>query len=92
MLVNKQNVTETQVDDEFLLNRTTGDTGLKKVSRRNLLKAVAVNPPGVVVPYAGAPTSTGWLLCDGSEYIIAEYQQLFDAIGYTFKAQSLVNR
>ena len=82
---NKQNVTETQVDDEFLLNRTTGDTGLKKVSRRNLLKAVAVNPPGVVVPYAGAATPTGWLLCDGSEYIIAEYQQLFDAIGYTFK-------
>ena len=82
---NKQNITETQVDDEFLLNRTTGDTGLKKVSRRNLLKAVAVNPPGVVVPYAGAATPTGWLLCDGSEYVIAEYQQLFDAIGYTFK-------
>ncbi len=82
---NKQNITETQVDDEFLLNRTTGDTGLKKVSRRNLLKAVAVNPPGVVVPYAGAATPTGWLLCDGSEYVIAEFQQLFDAIGYTFK-------
>ena len=82
---NKTNVTESQVDDEILINRTSGDTGLKKISRRNLLKAVAVNPPGVVVPFAGVATPIGWLLCDGSEYLIAEYQQLFDAIGFSFK-------
>ena len=87
---NKTNVTESQVDDEILINRTTGDTGLKKISRRNLLKAVAVNPPGVVVPYAGASLPTGWLICDGTEYTIAEYQTLFDAIGYAFKAESQV--
>ncbi len=82
---NKTAVTESQVDDELLINRTTGDTGLKKISRRNLLKAVAVNPPGVVVPFAGVATPIGWLLCDGSEYSIADYQQLYEAIGFTFK-------
>jgi len=87
---NKEAVTDSQVDDEILINRTSGATGLKKISRRNLLKAVAVNPPGVVVPFAGAATPVGWLLCDGSEIVIAEYQTLFDAIGYAFKAESLV--
>lgn len=87
---NKTSVTESQVDDEILINRTSGATGLKKISRRNLLKAVAVNPAGVTVSYAGVATPIGWLLCDGTEYTIAEYQQLFDAIGYSFKAQSLV--
>tara|TARA_B100001057_G_scaffold385061_2_gene391721 strand:- start:28100 stop:30121 length:2022 start_codon:yes stop_codon:yes gene_type:complete len=82
---NKTAVTESQVDDELLINRTTGDTGLKKISRRNLLKAVAVNPPGVVVPYAGVATPLGWLLCDGTEYLIADYQQLYEAIGFSFK-------
>jgi len=82
---NKTAVTESQVDDELLINRTTGDTGLKKISRRNLLKAVAVNPPGVVVPFAGVATPLGWLLCDGSEYSIADYQQLYEVIGFTFK-------
>ena len=28
---NKTNVTESQVDDEILINRVTGDTGLKKL-------------------------------------------------------------
>lgn len=87
---NKTAVTESQVDDEILINRTSGNTGLKKISRRNLLKAVAVNPPGVVVPYAGVAIPIGWLVCDGTEYTISEYQLLYDAIGYSFKAQSLV--
>jgi len=91
IISNKTAVTESQIDDEIIINRVTGDTGLKKVSRRNLLKAVAVNPPGVVVPYAGVNTPTGWLPCDGTEYTIAEYQTLFEAIGYAFKAQSQVN-
>tara|TARA_B100001057_G_scaffold126591_1_gene125510 strand:- start:31352 stop:33373 length:2022 start_codon:yes stop_codon:yes gene_type:complete len=82
---NKTSVTETQVDDEILINRTSGQTGLKKVSRRNLLKAVPTNPPGVIVPYAGIATPAGWLLCDGAEYLIAEYQALYDAILFSFK-------
>ena len=70
---NKTNVTESQVDDEILINRPSGDTGLKKISRRNLLKAVAVNPQSSC-SYAGAAPPTGWLICDGTEYTIAEYR------------------
>jgi len=92
IISNKTNVTESQVDDEILINRTTGDTGLKKISRRNLLKAVAVNPPGVVVPFAGSVIPTGWLLCDGTEYTIAEYQTLYDAIGLVFKPDATTGK
>jgi len=78
---------ESQVDDELIINRTSGNTGLFKISRRNLLSAVPVNPPGVFMPYAGTTVPLGWLLCDGSEIRISEYGALFETIGYNFGAR-----
>ena len=34
-VTSKPNVQESQGDDEFLINRITGDTGLKKINRQN---------------------------------------------------------
>ena len=79
----------TQIDDEILINRTSGNQGLYRTSRRTLLDAVPVNPPGVIMPYGGTTAPTGWLICDGSQYRISEYTALFQAIGYNFGARTL---
>jgi len=86
----KDEVANTNIDDEILINRRTGTTGLFKVSRRNLLKAVPVNPPGIVLPFAGRNAPGGWLLCDGAEYRIADFPDLFEAIQYDFGARPIV--
>ena len=88
---NKDAVTSTLGDDEFLLNRISGTTGLFKVSQRDLLAAVPTNPPGLIAPYAGALAPTGWLLCDGSEILQTLYPTLFAVIGFAFKDASLVS-
>ena len=84
----KNSVSSSQTDDEILINRVSGNTGLFKISRLNLLSAVPTTPPGVIVPYGGNSAPAGWHLCDGSRYLISEYQLLFEAIGYNFGARS----
>jgi microcystin-dependent protein len=42
--------------------------------------------PGIVFPYAGATAPAGWLLCDGSVKLRADYPALFAAIGTTYNA------
>ena len=79
----------TQIDDEILINRTSGNQGLYRTSRRTLLDAVPVNPPGVIMPYGGTTAPTGWLICDGAQYRISEYTALFQVIGYNFGARTL---
>ena len=87
---NKQNIASTINTDEFLFNRAesgTGyDTGLYKVSKRNLLKTVPTNPPGVILPYAGLTAPDFWLLCDGREISQLVYPILFELFGFTYKA------
>ena len=71
-----------QADDEFLLNRVTGATGLAKISRANLFSSVATNPAGVMMAYGGTASPQDWLLCDGTEYRISDYQVLIiDTVG-----------
>jgi microcystin-dependent protein len=79
--------TSTQIDDEMIINRVSGSTGLYKTSRKTLLSAVPINPAGVLMPYAGTSIPRDWLLCDGGQYRISEYSSLFDAIGYNFGAR-----
>lgn len=82
----------TQLDDEIIINRVSGDTGLKKVTARSILNEIPIAPTGMIVPFAGAsepnPQDVGggtWLLCDGREVEQAEYPELFDVIGFQFK-------
>lgn len=84
----KTAVTSSQVDDEVLINRVSGSPGLYKITRRNLFSAVPTNPPGVILPYGGNAAPAGWVLCDGTQYRIADYQILFDVIGYNFGGRS----
>jgi microcystin-dependent protein len=87
IVAGKPNVLSSQADDELLINRTSGDTGLKKINRINLFSAIqGLTPTGTVVPFAGGAAPIGWLLCDGTEVLISAYGQLYDVIGTTYKA------
>ena len=94
---NKTAVDVSQFGDEFLVTRVTdldgNGTGVRKISRNNLFNALPVNPLGMVVPYAVPAANipadlTAWQLCDGRELFISSFGQLFQLIGYTYKAQS----
>ena len=39
---------------------------------------------GTILPYAGSTLPTGFLLCDGSEIAVADYSDLYAAIGTAF--------
>jgi len=73
-----------QNSDEFILNRVSGTTGVFKISRDNLFDAIAKIPTGMITPFGGSSAPTHWLLCDGAEYVIGTYPQLYAVIGSSF--------
>ena len=75
-----------QNSDEFILNRVSGTTGVFKISRDNLFDAIAKIPTGMITPFGGSSAPTHWLLCDGTEYVIGTYPELYAVIGSSFGA------
>lgn len=65
----------------LIKNKTTGEW--KKVCEDY---AFSWGFPGLVQQFAGASNKIPphWLLCDGSEYDVGAYPELFDVIGYTY--------
>jgi len=52
-------------------------------------------PIGTILPYGGIigtenPLPAGWLVCDGTNYLITSYNKLFKAIKWSFKSQDAV--
>lgn len=84
---NKTRTFDAGQSDEILIKNAQG---LRKISKQNFLKTVPLNPPGMVVVYAGATSPIGWLLCDGREISKTDYPLLWEAIGHTFKDPSLL--
>lgn len=41
-------------------------------------------PVGIILPFASDATPPGYLLCDGNDYGITEYPELFSVIGYIY--------
>lgn len=52
----------------------------------DVIQQQAVNPVGMVAPYAGSTAPDYWLLCDGSAVSRTTYANLFAVIGSTFGA------
>ena len=46
-------------------------------------------PVGTIFPFAGSITPSGFLLCDGSQYTIGRYQNLFNVIGNTYTTSTI---
>jgi len=44
-------------------------------------------PSGVIFPFAGSTTPSGWIVCDGTAYSQADYPELFAALGSTYNTQ-----
>jgi len=81
--------------DEFIVNK--GAKGVFKMPRNRIFAEIkGLTPIGTIVPYAGIiddpdiPIPPGWLVCDGSNYLVSAYQPLHDKIRWRFKSQSQV--
>tara|TARA_B110000503_G_scaffold99799_1_gene149274 strand:+ start:3026 stop:5104 length:2079 start_codon:yes stop_codon:yes gene_type:complete len=88
---NKTVVYDIDNADELLINKVVGNTGLYRVTKRNFLKTIPLNPPGIISAYGGSSPPLGWLICDGSEVKKSDYNELWLAIQHNFKDPSLVS-
>lgn len=85
-----------EASDEFLVNKPTG---IFRMPRDRILGGItAIVPVGTIIPYAGIindvdiPIPSGWLVCDGSNYLISSYQSLFQRIAFSFKPKGDVDQ
>ena len=83
--------------DSFIVDK--GAEGVFKMPRDRILGGVkALVPIGTIIPYAGIindvdiPIPEGWLVCDGSNYLISQYGALHAKIKWSFKSQDQVRR
>lgn len=73
-------------DDTVLIFRSAV-SGLLKVSRDTFVGDLGI-PVGGILPFAGNTIPFGYLLCDGSEVLIAKYPELYQAIGVQYNGTS----
>ena len=92
LISGKTQVVDSLSNDEFIIDRISGNnTGLRRISRQTLFSNIAgLSPIGSIMPYAGNAEPTGWKFCNGQELSTGVFSSLFELIGYTYKAQSLV--
>lgn len=88
LITSKTITTDSLSTDSLLVYRQGG--GLLQMSKQVFFNHVATMPIGTILPYAGSTPPTGYLLCDGSEVLIATYAVLYSIIGYTYKAAVLL--
>jgi hypothetical protein len=87
IITSKTDATDSLTTDTLLVYRT--GTGLLQMSKQVFFNHIATIPVGTILPFAGITPPTGYLLCDGSEVLIATYAVLYSDIGYTYKATQL---
>lgn len=81
----KQLKENSQDDDEFLINRVSGENGIFKVRRSTIFNQIqGLTPVGTIAPYAGDTAPDGWLLCYGQNELQSTYQTLYIVIGDKF--------
>ena len=51
--------------------------------------SVSFTSPGLISLYAGATAPSGWLLCNGASLVVANYQNLWNQIRYTYGGSGL---
>lgn len=77
--------------DEILINKTSGNTGLFRISKSNFIKTIPTTPVGTISQYAGQEAPEGWLLCDGAVLKKTEYNALWKVIQHSFRPASTLS-
>lgn len=73
--------TSTSTISLLVANTGSGSTVLQKISRDNFVAGII--PTGMIMPYTrSTPIPSGWLLCDGSSYLVATYPALASSLQY----------
>lgn len=71
-------------DDSVIIFRASV-SGLLKASRDTFVGDLGI-PIGGILPFAGTTIPFGFLLCDGSEVLIAKYPELYQVIGIIYNS------
>jgi microcystin-dependent protein len=92
-------VTTTTTSERFISTQTTGTAPLTVASTTAVTNLNAdlldgqhgsfYAPTGMMAPFAGSSSPTGWLLCDGSPQLKASYPDLWALIGSTYGTATL---
>jgi hypothetical protein len=88
IITSKTVATDSLTTDSLLVYRA--GTGLLQMPKQVFFNHIATIPVGTILPFAGSTAPAGYLLCDGSEVLIATYATLYSIIGYTYKASQLL--
>jgi microcystin-dependent protein len=86
-ITNKTELLDSFGTDEIIVSRSGN---LRKSTKSTFLRNVPTVPTGAIFPFAGTVAPTGYLFCDGSEQLIANYPELFAVIQYNYKPLSLL--
>lgn len=81
--------TATNSHNILVLNTSTNE--LAKINRTNFIGSIYTT--GMIIPFGTqdlAKIPQGWLLCDGSPYNTADYQDLYSVIGSSYGGGGLV--
>lgn len=89
IITDRQETFISTVNDYILIYNQ--NTSLRKLRKSTFLSGFGFTPIGSIMQYAGLVAPPDWLLCDGSEVSITQYQKLFNVIGNTYKPVSLLN-
>jgi len=87
-IANKTLTTTSNVSDEILINRTSGTTGVYKITVGAITNSIPTPPVGSITIFAGATAPTDWLFCDGAEVQRSVYNALFQVIGTQYGTPS----
>lgn len=87
LIDSKPAATNSLLSDQLLIFRSGT---LRKTTKQTFISNIPVVPVGAMFPYAGPTPPAGYLLCDGSEIPIGQYNDLFAVVGYTYKSPILL--
>lgn len=77
--------------DELLINVTSGNTGVRRVTKNDFIKTVPITPIGSILPFGGNTAPEGWLICNGEIVNKSAYSQLWSVIGHNFLDPTLLS-
>jgi hypothetical protein len=72
--------------DQILINRP--QVGLKRISKQTFISNIPLIPIGGIILYSGAVPPAGYLICDGAQLLISDYQRLYNVIGRAYSTDS----